>query len=439
MTTMHDDHDEHDDSGEHGDHPAHPAHGRGHGHRGAHHPGRAGRHGKGRRGHKRGPHKHKKGGGHGKKGGLGGGLFGKIGGMVGGLFGKATHALGGGGFFKNLFDHLQGFADKVGSLAGKGAGLLGKGMHYAEVGEGMLNKVSGIAGKVQDYAGKAEGFLDKMGLKGLGSFAGKIGGAAGWVGDKAKQGHDLLGKADKLMGEGKKALGTVGSVSKKAGGMFGALEKGDFAKALSVFKASRGGNGIDGKLTPDRFRPSNTFDEPQRLDGMTRNRMETVLGGDFATVRIHTGPGAAEVTKRYDAEAVTVKDHIFFAPGRFNPSSIEGQKLIAHELTHVMQVGRPNLDVRTAETEALTTERNYGVSPDMTALNLSQPKPDFQMADGMGAGASGGVYTAKRTRSKGGDQASKDDLPDGEEMLEQISTRVYEILIEEMEHAFESR
>jgi len=136
---------------------------------------------------------------------------------------------------------------------------------------------------------------------------------------------------------------------------------------------------------------------------------------------------------------VTVKDHVFFAPGRFNPNTADGQKLLAHELTHVLQVNRPNLDVRTAETEALTSERTYGAAPAMTSLNLSPAKPDFQMADGMGMGASDGVHTAKRQRSRGNDNASKDEPPDGEEMLEAISTRVYEMLLEEMEHSFESR
>jgi len=95
--------------------------------------------------------------------------------------------------------------------------------------------------------------------------------------------------------------------------------------------------------------------------------------------------------------------------------------------------------VRTAESEALTTERTYGTSPAMTPLNLSPAKPDFQLADGMGMGMSDGVHTAKRTRSKGGAHASQDAMPDGEEMLEAISNRVYEILLEEMEHSFESR
>ena len=100
-----------------------------------------------------------------------------------------------------------------------------------------------------------------------------------------------------------------------------------------------------------------------------------------STVRVHTGLAAQEITRRYSAEAVTVKDHIFFAPGRFNPQTVEGQKLIAHELTHVMQKERKNLDVRTAETEALRAEHSFGRAPAMETLNLSRPQPDFKLAD----------------------------------------------------------
>jgi len=136
---------------------------------------------------------------------------------------------------------------------------------------------------------------------------------------------------------------------------------------------------------------------------------------------------------------VTVKDHIFFAPGKFNPGTAEGQKLLAHELTHVLQKGRKNLDVRTAETEALHAEHTYGPAPAMEPLNLSRPAPDFKLPDGEGAPGSDGIYTAKRTRSRGDDAGGRDEVPDGEEFLEMVSGRVYELLMEELEQAFESR
>ena len=75
----------------------------------------------------------------------------------------------------------------------------------------------------------------------------------------------------------------------------------------------------------------------------------------------------------------------------------------------------------------------------METLNLSRPAPDFKLPDGEGAPGSDGIHTAKRTRSRGGETGSKDTLPDGEELLEQVSARVYELLMEELEQGFQSR
>jgi hypothetical protein len=54
-------------------------------------------------------------------------------------------------------------------------------------------------------------------------------------------------------------------------------------------------------------------------------------------------------------------------------------------------------------------------------------------------GAATGVHTAKRTRSRGDEVGGQDEQPDGDELIEQIGARVYELLMEEMEQAFESR
>lgn len=422
-----DDHDEGDDHDggdeEHEEHEQEEEHHEG--------PGKKGRRGK--RGRRRGPHR--------RKGKKGGGLLGKIGGWLKKTkLGKKAIGLWNKGkqFFSKMFHKLHGFADKVGGLAHLGQKWLGKGMHFAEMGMGFLNKIGAGASKVEEYAGKAEGFLNKLGLNKLAGFAGKIGGAAGWVGDKAEKGHDLLKTADQWMGKGKRGLKSVEDFTKKASKAFQQAEHFKFGGLLKLFKKSRFGDGLDGRQ--ERARVSGSMmDDPKRLDYMTMSRMERFLGGSFAGVRIHVGDGASEVTKRYNAEAVTVKDHIFFAPGRYNPSTTEGQKLIAHELTHVMQKGRANLDVRTAEAEALHSEHSYGQGPAMRSLDLGRPAPDFKYGDGMGMGASNGLHTAKRTRSKGGDAGGKEPPSDGEEFIDLVSVRVYELLMEEMEMAFESR
>ena len=284
------------------------------------------------------------------------------------------------GFFGRMSQRLEDFAEGVHHVAHAGAGLLGKAMHYAETGM-----------------------------------------------------HGLT------PGEGKGDLEVVESPRNRTAKVAHKAGQRDFGEMQHLFRAATDGDGTDGKLRPERVRLGSALDEPRRLDALTQARMGQFLGGDFGGVRVHVGPGAAQITSRYAAEAVTVKDHIFFAPGKFSPGTEEGQKLLAHELTHVLQKGRKNLDVRTAESEALHAEHSYRTGPAMETLNLSRPAPDFRLPDGEGLPGSDGIHTAKRTRSRGHDAAAKDEMPDGEEFLEKVSGRVYELLLDELEQSFESR
>jgi Domain of unknown function (DUF4157) len=58
---------------------------------------------------------------------------------------------------------------------------------------------------------------------------------------------------------------------------------------------------------------------------------------DFSHVRVHTDAMAAESARRVNALAYTVGSDVVFAPGQFNPASFAGKRLLAHELTHVVQ------------------------------------------------------------------------------------------------------
>lgn len=68
-----------------------------------------------------------------------------------------------------------------------------------------------------------------------------------------------------------------------------------------------------------------------------RRDMEQRFGRDFSRVRIHTGPAAERSAAEVNALAYTTGRHIVFGAGRFAPASQEGRRLIAHELTHVVQ------------------------------------------------------------------------------------------------------
>ena len=75
------------------------------------------------------------------------------------------------------------------------------------------------------------------------------------------------------------------------------------------------------------------------LDRSTRAFFESRFGMDFSKVRIHTGAEAASSARDVAARAYTVGDRIVFDGGQYAPHTQEGRKLLAHELTHVVQQG----------------------------------------------------------------------------------------------------
>jgi len=61
------------------------------------------------------------------------------------------------------------------------------------------------------------------------------------------------------------------------------------------------------------------------------------FGHDLSRVRVHSGAAAELSAREVNAHAYTVGDNIVFGSGRFAPGTQEGRRLIAHELTHVLQ------------------------------------------------------------------------------------------------------
>jgi len=77
----------------------------------------------------------------------------------------------------------------------------------------------------------------------------------------------------------------------------------------------------------------------QSLDLGTRAFMEGRFGYDFSGVRIHTDSHAAASARAVHANAYAVGEHIVFGQGQYAPASPSGQRLLAHELSHVVQGG----------------------------------------------------------------------------------------------------
>lgn len=73
------------------------------------------------------------------------------------------------------------------------------------------------------------------------------------------------------------------------------------------------------------------------LDAATRAYFEPRFGQDFSRVRVHTGTLAEQSARDVNAHAYTVGHNIVLGADRFVPGMHDGRRLIAHELTHVVQ------------------------------------------------------------------------------------------------------
>jgi hypothetical protein len=73
------------------------------------------------------------------------------------------------------------------------------------------------------------------------------------------------------------------------------------------------------------------------LSVQTRQFFEPKMGHQFRDVKIHTGTAAAASAEAIQAKAYTYNNHIVFNEGQYQPDTTQGKKLLAHELTHVVQ------------------------------------------------------------------------------------------------------
>jgi hypothetical protein len=141
------------------------------------------------------------------------------------------------------------------------------------------------------------------------------------------------------------------------------------------------------------------------LDEGVRSKMEANFGQDFGDVKVHTGTDAANASRSVQAQAFTVGNEIVFNEGKYNPSSDDGQRTIAHELTHVVQQRSGPVD---------GTPRDGGVS-------VSDPQDRFEQeaeatADTVMSGgheghdhSGGGEAAGVQREAEAGEQETEED------------------------------
>lgn len=75
----------------------------------------------------------------------------------------------------------------------------------------------------------------------------------------------------------------------------------------------------------------------QPLDAGAQAFMSSRFGHDFSGVRVHSDERAAASARSVNALAYTVGRDVVFGAGQYTPGTIAGKRLLAHELTHVVQ------------------------------------------------------------------------------------------------------
>jgi hypothetical protein len=106
-------------------------------------------------------------------------------------------------------------------------------------------------------------------------------------------------------------------------------------KVFAIHRKADGSGDIAGASVPEGFLSNLGPGCP--LDATTRTFIEPRFGQDFSRVRVHTDARAAESARAVDARAYTLGSDIVFDAGNFNPGTPRGRRLLAHELTHVVQ------------------------------------------------------------------------------------------------------
>ncbi len=99
------------------------------------------------------------------------------------------------------------------------------------------------------------------------------------------------------------------------------------------------------------------------LDTALRQDMEQRFGHDFSNVRVHSGAAAEQSARDVNAHAYTAGNNIVFGAGQFAPGSHVGRRLLAHELTHVVQ-------------QTGASERGSSPSGKVPGIQKQEAKPD---------------------------------------------------------------
>jgi hypothetical protein len=135
------------------------------------------------------------------------------------------------------------------------------------------------------------------------------------------------------------------------------------------------------------------------LSAEVRGRMEPQIGADLSSVRVHTGSASESAAEKLGARAFTTGTDVHFGAGEFSPGTKEGDRLLAHELTHTVQAGSAGVrrKANASEEHADAEEGEHDVS--------HPEDPSEKEADAVGDHAAAQLHGGEATGDAAGARA----------------------------------
>ncbi|NOU87166.1 DUF4157 domain-containing protein [Paenibacillus sp. LMG 31460] len=122
---------------------------------------------------------------------------------------------------------------------------------------------------------------------------------------------------------------------KPSGEVIQRLESGESEEEELQMKPSDGGSFDAGASIESQIKSKQG--SGSKMDDQIQAKMESAFKADFSKVNIHNNAESTKLNESLGAEAFATGNDIFFREGRYNPESHQGQELLGHELTHVIQ------------------------------------------------------------------------------------------------------
>jgi hypothetical protein len=128
---------------------------------------------------------------------------------------------------------------------------------------------------------------------------------------------------------------------------------------------------------------ASVIDKPGKpLEDGAKSFMEERFGYDFSQVKIHTDNAAAKSAQSINALAYTSGNNVVFNEGQYNPGTGSGNRLLAHELTHVVQQNTGKVRAKRIQRECLTSKPGTDEQPFTFKKGKKKMAAEFSDAKG---------------------------------------------------------